>query len=115
MSSSKLFLDQNCFDGRWKVMGTDGYCYGEGETPEYAIKSTRVVSDAPIYANDQFKGIIDSVADVFVKQVEDLSEDESIYSKDDLIVALAELGGFRIRRVIDDHFTVLGYTMELVE
>ena len=113
-SPTKLFLSQNPFDSRWKVLDTDGLCYGDGETPENAIKSARIVTDATIYANDEFKGIIDQVLDVCVKYVEDLKSDDVIYSKEELIEALAELGGFQIHRVYDDYRNLLGYTMELV-
>ena len=115
VAPTKLFLDQNTFDDRWKVLDLDGFCYGDGETPEQAIKSARIVTDAPIYANSQFKGIINTVPDFGVIWNEDLTEDDTIYSKDDLIEALAELGGFRIHRVLDERHHVLGYTMELVE
>ena len=115
MSSSKLFLDQNTFDDRWKVLDPAGFCYGDGETPEQAIKSARIVTDAPIYANSQFKGIINTVPDFGVIWPEDLTEDDTIYSKDDLIEVLAELSGFRIRKALDERHNVLGYTMELIE
>ena len=114
-TSTKLFLNQNPFDSRWKVLDNDGYCYGDGETPENAIKSARVVTDAPIYANNEFKGIIDEVLDVSFKTPEELSEDEPIYSKDGLIEALAELSGFRIFKVYNEYRHLLGYTMELIE
>ena len=114
-SPTKLFLEQNIFDSRWKVLDLDGFCFGDGETPEAAIKSARVVTDATIYANSQFKGIIDEVLDVLTKSPEELSEDETIYSKDELIEVLAELGGFRIFKIYDDYRNLLGYTMELIE
>jgi hypothetical protein len=114
-SPTKLFLEQNPFDSRWKVLDNDEFCFGEGETPEDAIRSARVVTDAPIYANREFKGIIDEVLDVSFKTPEELSEDETIYSKDGLIEVLADLGGFRIFKIYDDYRNLLGYTMELIE
>ena len=53
---TKLFLDMNSMDHQWKVLDKDGFCYGTGETPEFAIKSARIVTNAPIYANSDFKG-----------------------------------------------------------
>ena len=114
-SPTKLFLEQNPFDSRWKVLDNDEFCFGSGHTPEDAIRSARVVTDAPIYANSNFKGIIDAVLDVPFKTPNELSEDETIYSKDELIEVLAELGGFRIFKIYDDYRNLLGYTMELVE
>ena len=111
---TRLFLDLN-FDGQWKVLDENEFPYGTGHIPEDAIRSARVVTDAPIYANNEFKGIIDEVLDAPFKTPKDLSEDETIYSKDELIEVLAELGGFRIFKVYDDYRNLLGYTMELVE
>ena len=49
MSAPKeLFLTLNSIDGRWKVLDKDGFAFGDGETPEDAIASARIVSDAPI-------------------------------------------------------------------
>ena len=103
---TRLFLDYNSFDDEWKVLDENEFPYGTGHIPEDAIRSARVVTDAPIYANSDFKGLIDGVLDVSVKDCADLTED--------LIEALAELGGFKIYKIIDGEWT-LGYTMELVE
>ena len=111
---TKLFLDRNSIDGKWKVLDKDEFCFGSGETPEDAIRSARVVTDAPIFANNQWKGLIDGVLDVRVKDSTDLTEDDVIYSKDELIETLAELGGFTIYKIIDGEWT-LGYTWELKE
>lgn len=111
---TKLFLDYNSFDNHWKILDTNEYCFGSGETPEDAIRSARVVTDAPIFANSQFKGLLDSVFDVSTKDSTELTSDDVIYTKDELIEALAELSGFKIYRIIDGGY-LLGYTMELVE
>lgn len=112
---TKLFLDLNGIDGKWKVLDKDEFCFGSGDTPEDAIRSARVVTDAPIFANKNFKGLIDGVLDVSVKYEEDLTEDDVIYNKDELIEALAELGGFKISKVMTPNHFTLGYTMELKE
>ena len=111
---TRLFLDYNSFDDEWKVLDENEFPYGTGHIPEDAIRSARVVTDAPIYANSDFKGLVDGVLDVSVKDCADLTEDDVIYNKDELIEALAELGGFKIYKIIDGEWT-LGYTMELVE
>ena len=111
---TKLFLDYDSFNNRWKISDIEGLFYGTGETPEDAIRSARIVTDAPIFANSQFKGLIDSVLDVSTKDSTELTSDDVIYTKDELIEALAELGGFKIYRIIDGGF-LLGYTMELIE
>jgi hypothetical protein len=111
---TKLFLDRNSIDGKWKILDKDEFCFGSGETPEDAIRSARVVTDAPIFANSQFTGLIDGVLDVSVKDTTELTEDDVIYNKDELIETLAELGGFRIYKIIDGEWT-LGYTWELKE
>ena len=111
---TKLFLYRNSIDGKWKILDKDEFCFGSGETPEDAIRSARVVTDAPIFANNQWKGLIDGVLDVRVKDSTDLTEEDVIYSKDELIETLAELGGFTIYKIIDGEWT-LGYTWELKE
>jgi len=111
---TRLFLDFNSFDGKWKVLDKNEFPYGSGETPEDAIRSARVVTDAPIFANSTFTGLIDGVLDIRVKNSTDLTSDDVIYNKDELIEVLAELGGFEIYKVIDDGYT-LGYVMELKE
>ena len=84
------------------------------ETPEQAIASARVVSDATIYANSDFKGIVDEVLDIPVRDVTDLTEDDEIYGIEELIEAMADLGGFNVRKVYKDNF-FLGYTMDVME
>ena len=112
---TKLFLDMNSIDHQWKVLDKDGFCYGTGETPEVAIKSARIVTNAPIYANSDFKGIIDGKPILDVKYVNDLSEDATLYGSEELIEAMAELSGFKVHKVYDEDHYLLGYTMELVE
>ena len=111
---TRLFLDYNAFDGEWKVLDENEFPYGTGHIPEDAIRSARVVTDAPIYANNNFTGLVDGVLDISVKDSTQLTKDDVIYTKDELIEALAELSGFRIYKIIDGGYT-LGYTMELVE
>ena len=111
---TRLFLDYNGFDGEWKVLDENEFPYGTGDIPEHAIRSARVVTDAPIYANNNFTGLVDGVLDVSVKDITQLTEEDVIYNKDELIEALAELSGFKIYKIIDGGYT-LGYTMELVE
>ena len=115
MAPSKLFLDYDTMNERWKIYNSDMICYGEGETPEAAILSARVGTDAPIYANKDFGGLLDSVLDVPVKYAQDLTENDTIYTKDELIEVLAELGGFRVSKVYGAYHEELGYTMELIE
>lgn len=110
----KLYLDHNSIDNRWKILDSQEFCYGDGETPEQAIQSARVVTDAPIFANSQFTGLVDGVLDVLTKDSTELTEEDVIYTKDELIEVLAELGGFTIFKIVDGEFT-LGYTWELVE
>lgn len=111
----KLFLDKNVFDLRWKVLDQDGFCYGDGETQEQAIKSARVITSADIYASSDFKGIISTEPDFPIRYAADLSETESIFDKDELIEALAELGGFKVSKILNEYDDVLGYTMQLIE
>ena len=112
---TKLFLDINSIDQKWKVLDKDGFCYGTGETPEFAIKSARIVTNAPIYANSDFKGIIDGKPILNVKYTNDLSEDTVLYGSEELIEAMAELSGFKVYKVYDEDRYLMGYTMELVE
>ena len=72
---TKLFLDRNFIDNRWKVLDKDEFCFGDGETPEQAIKSARVVTNAPIYANSNFNGIIDGEPVINTVDIENLSEE----------------------------------------
>jgi hypothetical protein len=111
---TRLFLDYNAFDGQWKVLDENQFPYGTGHIPEDAIRSARVVTNAPIYANSDFKGLVDGVLDVTTKDSTELTAEDVIYNKDELIEALAELSGFKIYKIVDGEWTI-GYTMELVE
>lgn len=115
MAPTKLFLDNNISCTKWKVLDKQGVCYGEGETPEQAIKSARIVTNATIYANSDFKGIIDGKPTLTVKYVEELDEDTALYSSEELMEAMAELSGFKVYKVYDDDHYLMGYAMELVE
>ena len=112
---TKLFLDMNSIDGRWKVLGKNNQVLGDGATTKEAIQSARVVTNAPIYANSDFNGIIDGEATVNTVNIEHLTEKDYIYGAEEIIEALAELGGFKVRKVIDDDNFYRGYVMELVE
>lgn len=111
---TKLFLDHNPFDGRWKVLDKDEFCFGDGETPEQAIASARIVTNAPIYANSQFNGIIDGEPLIKEITVDEIPEDMTLYGREEIIEAMAELSGFKVRKVVQDGFFI-GYTMEMVE
>ncbi len=112
---TKLFLDYNSFGENWTVLDHKRFAFGMGDTPEEAIRSARVVSDAPIYANEDFKGIIDEVIDVPFRTPDELSEDDEIYGIEELIEVMADLGGFNVRKVYDEHHFLLGYTMDVME
>ena len=113
-STTKLFLDYNSFHEEWKVCNLDGKVYGIGDCPEYAIASARAVTNAPIYANSQFKGIIDGEPVIPEMDIIDIPEDTVLYGREEIIEALAELGSFKVRKVVENGFFI-GYTMELIE
>ena len=110
---TKLFLDYNSFTYTWKVIDTEEVCYGTGETPEEAIKSARVVTNKPIYANSQSKGIIDGKPVIPTINADEIASDLTLYGAEEMIEALAELGGFKVRKV-EEHGFFIGYTMELI-
>ena len=114
MITPKLFLDYNSFTFTWKVMDSEEVCYGTGETPEEAIKSARVVTNAPIYANSNFKGIIDGTPVIPTINADEIAADLTLYGAEEMIEVLAELGGFKVRKV-EEHGFFIGYTMELIE
>ena len=117
MAASKLFLDYNTFDTRypWKVLDKSGKIYGSGEIPEDAIKSARVVTNAPIYANSQFKGIIDGTPVLNVKYLEDLDDDTVLYGAEEVMEAMAELSGLNVYKVYNVNNILMGYSFEVVE
>ena len=112
---TKLFLDYNSFTEKWAVLDSEEITYGTGNSPEEAIRSARVVTDATIYANSNFKGIIDEVLNIPVRFTDDLTEDDEIYSIEELVDVMADLGGFNVRKVYDGHNHFLGYTMDVME
>ncbi len=114
---TKLFLDYNSFDTRypWKVLDKSEMVFGSGETPEDAIKSARVVTNAPIYANSQFKGIIDGKPLLTAKYLTDIDEETTLYGSEEIMEAMAELGGFKVFKVYDDDHFLMGYSFEVVE
>ena len=97
----KLFLDYSSFNEEWKVLNKEGKCFGCGDCPEEALKSARIVTNAPIYSNSEFKGIIDGEPVIQVINSDELAEDSTLYGAEEMIEALAELGGFKIRKVQD--------------
>ena len=111
---TKLFLDYNSFDDHWKILGSDEACYGSGKTPEDAIKSARIVTNAPIYANSNFKGIVDGTPIIPTINADEIAADLTLYGREEIIEALAELGGFKVQKVVEHGFFI-GYTMELIE
>ena len=119
MSSSKLFLDYNSFDNQypWKVLDSEGFCFGSGAPPEDAVKSARIVTNKPIYANSQFKGIVDGEPVLNVKYLEEIDEETVLYGSEEIMEAMAELGGFKVYKVYDDRFHryIMGYAFEVVE
>lgn len=115
IARNKLFLDYNSFDEEWKVLDKDHVCYGIGNCPEDAIKSARIVTNATIYANSEFKGIIDGKPTLQQRTVTELDEDTVLYGSEELIEAMAELSGFKVYKVYDEDRYLMGYTMELVE
>ena len=116
---TKLFLDYNSFDSSypWKVLDQEGKVFGSGEIPEDAIKSARIVTNAPIYANSQFKGLIEGEPLLDVRYLEDIDEETVLYGSEEIMEAMAELGGFKVYKVYDDRFNrfVMGYSFEVVE
>lgn len=112
---TKLFLDHNSIDNKWKILDPQGMVFGSGETPDQAIESARVVTNAPIYANSDFKGLIDGKPVLGIKYTYELSEDTVLFGSEELIETMAELGGFKVHKVLDDDRYVMGYTFEVVE
>ena len=45
---TKLFLTKNPICNTWVVVDIEDFAFGDGETPDDAIKSARIVSNAPI-------------------------------------------------------------------
>lgn len=51
---SHLFLEFNNIDQRWKVVRKSGYTpIGDGSTIDEAIGSARMITDEPIYLDDE--------------------------------------------------------------
>jgi hypothetical protein len=113
--SLKLFLDYSGFREEWSVKDDNGVSYGCGDCPEEAIKSARVITNAPIYANSQYKGLIDGEPVLRVKYLDEATEDTVLYGAEELIETMAELGGFKAYKVYDDDHYLMGYTFEVIE
>ena len=112
---TKLFLDHDSFHDVWKVLDKEDICYGTGNCPEDAIKSARVVTNAPIYANSEFKGIVDGTPLLDVKYLTDIDEDTVLYGSEEVMEAMAELSGLKVYKVYDDDHFLMGYSFEVVE
>ena len=111
----KLFLSHDSFNEEWSVLDKENTCYGTGDTPEDAIKSARVVTNATIYANSQFKGIVDGEPVLTVRYLTDVDNETVLYGAEEMIEAMAELGGFKAYKVFDEDGFLMGYSFEVVE
>lgn len=56
-----LFLTFNDIDNRWKVVDNEQFAFGDGETPEEAIASARLVSNATIFSDSEPDMIVNRV------------------------------------------------------
>jgi hypothetical protein len=110
----KLFLDFSAYREQWRICDDKGRVFGEGVCPEDAIKSARTVTNAPIYANQHYNGIIDGMPVIPEMDIDDIPENSTLYGSEEIIQALAELGGFRVRKIVENGFFI-GYAMELIE
>ena len=111
---TKLFLSYNAYREEWQITNNIGKVYGIGDCPEHAIKSARTITNAPIYSDQYFKGIIDGTPVIPEINADEIPEDTTLYGREEIIETLAELGGFRVNKVVEKGFFI-GYTMELVE
>jgi len=111
---TKLFLDYNSLDEQWKIVDKTGGVFGTGCCPEDAIASARIVTNKPIYANSNCTGIIDGKPVIPVINADEIPDHSTLYGREEIIEAMAELSGFKVRKVVEDGFFI-GYTMELVE
>ena len=110
----KLFLDYSAYREQWRICDDKGRVFGEGVCPEDAIKSARTVTNAPIYVNNEYKGIIDRTPVIPEANADEIPEDTTLYGREEIIDVLATLGGFRKRKIVENGFFI-GYAMELVE
>ena len=99
MTTKTLFLEKNHIDGKFKVLNQKGHCIGDGEMPEDAIHSARLVSDKPIY---------------FGSGVSVHNQDD-VFTSDEIINELASLAGMKVYCAYDDDMRIIGYTMEVRE
>ena len=99
---TKLFLEYNGIDNRWKVVDENGFCFGDGRTVKEAVQSARVVTDQDIYFHDGL---------VYV------NKPETGLTKDvfDFIDELAEIGGMEVTRIYNNDDEFQGFKMELIE
>ena len=102
MNSPKFFLKMA--DGikpLFVVIDEEDFCIGEGYEIPDAIKSARKRTDEEIECD---AGIITTKP-----------ASEFIQDKDELIRALAEIGGMKVTTMLDDNLNFKGYNMELEE
>ena len=97
---TKLFLEKNEIDDKFKVIDEDGFPFGDAKMPDDAIKGARALGiTCPIYFGSRV-----SVAD-----------DKDVYSTDEIISELAHLAGMKVRCAYDEDMKIIGWAMELVE
>ena len=105
MSSPNLFLHlRDGIEPIFEVVEANDeaeFCIGEGYEIPDAIACARKRTDEDILCD---AGIITTKP-----------AKEFIQDKDELIRALAEIGGMRVIRMLDDNLNFKGYAMELVE
>lgn len=75
-----LFLTHNDIDNRWKVVDNKQFCFGDGETPEEAIASARIVSNATIFSDSEPDVIVNRV---FEKLFLELQSDSKFHIVDE--------------------------------
>lgn len=104
---TKLFLEFSNIDGKFHVNDKNGFAFGDGlEIPD-AVKSARIVTDAPIDFGDSHVGFERVMV---TKKPDGAMEDSEVF-----IQALAEIGGMKVTKYFDDNMQFLGYGMELIE
>ena len=58
-----LFLTYNDIDNHWKVVDNEQSIFGDGKTPEEAIASARIVTNATIFSDSEPDVIVNRVFD----------------------------------------------------
>jgi len=111
----KLFLEYSSFREEWKVLDIDRTPYGTGDSPEEAIRSARIITNAPIYANSDFKALIDGEPLLKVRYADEILNETTLYGAEEMMEAMAEISGLNVYKVYDDNHVLMGYTFEVVE